>query len=150
MRREQIVVDGVPMCWNEEGTGVPIVMVHNIPTSPALWRHVVPLVEGRRLAWEMVGYGTSIPAGDGRDISLDRQADYLLAWMRAVDLAPAVLVGHDLGGGVVQIAAVRDPADVRPMRNALAAASVHLRSFAVPTEEPRRRRRRDRSAGGRG
>ncbi len=30
--------------------------------------------------------------------------------MRAVDLGPAVLVGHDLGGGVVQIAALRHPA----------------------------------------
>lgn len=109
MRSEQAVVEGIPVCWSEEGSGVPVVMVHGIPTSPVLWRHVVPLVEGRRLAWEMVGYGSSIPAGHGRDISVGRQADYLLAWMRALDLAPAVLVGHDLGGGVVQIAAVRRP-----------------------------------------
>lgn len=40
--------------------------------------------------------------------------------------------------------------DVRPMRNALAAASVHLRSFAVPSEEPRRERRRGRASEGRG
>lgn len=26
-----------------------------IPTSPRLWRHVMPLVEGRSLAWEMTG-----------------------------------------------------------------------------------------------
>lgn len=35
-----------------------------IPTSPALWRHVLPLLPGLRvLAFEMTGYGQSIPAG---------------------------------------------------------------------------------------
>ncbi len=56
----------------------------------------------------MVGYGDSIPAGRGRDISVARQADYLLDWLDAMEIERAVLVGHDLGGGVVQIAAVRD------------------------------------------
>jgi hypothetical protein len=42
-----------------------------------LWRHVLPQVRGGRLlAFEMVGYGESIPAGRDRDISVARQADY--------------------------------------------------------------------------
>ena len=110
MNSKQTNVDGTPMRWEEAGDGRPVVLVHGIPTSPALWRHVVPLVRGARcLAWEMVGYGASIPEGRGRDISVGRQADYLVAWMDAVGLDRAVLVGHDLGGGVVQIAAARHP-----------------------------------------
>jgi pimeloyl-ACP methyl ester carboxylesterase len=61
---------------------------------------------GRCLAFEMVGYGESIPAGRDRDISVARQADYLLAWLNHLDIEQAVLAGHDLGGGVAQIAAV--------------------------------------------
>lgn len=57
----------------------------------------------------MVGYGGSIPMGEGRDISVARQADYLLAWLDALEIDRAVFVGHDLGGGVAQIAAVRAP-----------------------------------------
>lgn len=49
------------------------------------------------------------PQGVGRDISVARQADYLVAWLDAIGVERAVLVGHDLGGGVVQIAAVRSP-----------------------------------------
>jgi pimeloyl-ACP methyl ester carboxylesterase len=46
-------VGGVPMRWLESGTGHPVVLVHGIPTSPELWRHVLPRVEGARLlAWE--------------------------------------------------------------------------------------------------
>jgi pimeloyl-ACP methyl ester carboxylesterase len=45
-------------------------LIHGIPTGPDLWRHVTPLLDDVRiLALEMVGYGRSIPAGEGRDIS---------------------------------------------------------------------------------
>lgn len=103
-------VDGIAMRWEEHGEGLPAVFIHGIPTCPALWRHVLPRVSGARcLAWEMVGYGASIPEGRERDISVARQADYLLAWLKHLGIDRAVLVGHDLGGGVAQIAAVRQP-----------------------------------------
>ncbi|MGH3441356.1 MAG: alpha/beta fold hydrolase [Nitriliruptorales bacterium] len=110
MRSEQLTVDGITTRWEEAGEGVAAVLVHGIPASPSLWRHVVPLVEGARcLALEMVGYGASIPLGRDRDISLGRQADHLVAWLDALELGRVVLVGHDLGGGVAHIAAVRHP-----------------------------------------
>lgn len=94
--------------WDEKGSGIPVVFVHGIPTSPELWRHVLPLVDGARcLALEMRGYGESMPERADRDISVDAQAERLLAWLDAINISRAILVGHDLGGGVVQIAAVR-------------------------------------------
>lgn len=110
MEAQHTTVRGLPLRWEEAGEGFPVVLVHGIPTSPALWRHVVPLVDGARcLAFEMVGYGESIPAGRDRDISVARQASYLLGWLDALGVERAVFVGHDLGGGVAQIAAVRQP-----------------------------------------
>jgi pimeloyl-ACP methyl ester carboxylesterase len=103
----ETVVDGLPMRWLEAGDGPPVVLVHGVPTSPRLWRHVLPRVRGRCLAVEMTGYGTSIPDGIGRDLSLAAQADMLLRWIDALGLEAPVLVGHDLGGGVAQIAAVQ-------------------------------------------
>jgi pimeloyl-ACP methyl ester carboxylesterase len=107
MQTQSATVDGITMRWLEAGEGTPVVLVHGIPTSPQLWRHVIPHREGRALAWEMVGFGGSIPEGRGRDIGLDRQADHLLAFLDHLGIDRAVLAGHDLGGGVVQIAAVR-------------------------------------------
>ncbi|PRX43398.1 pimeloyl-ACP methyl ester carboxylesterase [Prauserella shujinwangii] len=102
-------VDGIPMRWLERGEGAPVVFVHGVPTSPELWRHVLGRVPGARcLAWEMVGYGASIPHGRCRDIAVARQAGYLSAWLRHLDLGPVVLVGHDLGGGVAQILAATE------------------------------------------
>ncbi|MEX0607276.1 MAG: alpha/beta fold hydrolase [Halofilum sp. (in: g-proteobacteria)] len=110
MEAHDLTVNHIRMRWLESGQGDPLVLVHGIPTGPRLWRHVVPKIDGARcLAWEMVGYGESIPEGRGTDISVDRQADYLLAWLDEMGIKRAVLAGHDLGGGVVQIAAVRRP-----------------------------------------
>jgi pimeloyl-ACP methyl ester carboxylesterase len=115
METRTVGADGIRMRWEEEGDeGPPVVFIHGIPTSPRLWRHVIPRMRGARsMAWEMVGYGASIEEGWERDISVAKQADYLAAWMREVGLESAFLVGHDLGGGVAQILAVHQPELVR-------------------------------------
>ncbi len=114
MESRTVEVEGIRMRWEEAGEGRPVVFVHGIPTSPRLWRRVIPEVRGARsMAWEMVGYGASIEEGRERDISVAKQADYLAAWMREVGLESALLAGHDLGGGVAQILAVRHPELVR-------------------------------------
>lgn len=108
MQEQTTVVGGVPMRWFESDGADVVVLVHGIPTSPALWRDVVPLLpDHRALAWEMVGYGGSWKTAQARDISLAAQAEYLIAWIEDLGLRNCVLVGHDLGGGVAQIAAVR-------------------------------------------
>lgn len=110
MTSRDTTIEGIPIRWEESGEGPPVVLLHGIPTSPALWRSVVPLLDGVRiLAFEMVGYGRSIPAGRLRDLSLAAQASYLDRWLDHLGIDRAVFVGHDLGGGVAQIAAVRRP-----------------------------------------
>jgi pimeloyl-ACP methyl ester carboxylesterase len=115
MESRSVEANGIRMRWEEQGEGPPVVFVHGIPTSPRLWRHVIPQVRGARsMAWEMVGYGASIGEGRERDISVAKQADYLASWMREVGLGEgAVIVSHDLGGGVAQILAVHHPELVR-------------------------------------
>ncbi len=110
MRSNTIEVNGIRMRWEEEGEGRPVVFVHGIPTSPRLWRRVIPHVQNARsIAFEMVGYGASIEEGRNRDISVAQQAEYLASFMRQTEIGSAIVVGHDLGGGVAQILAVRHP-----------------------------------------
>lgn len=110
MESKNVSVDGILMRWEESGDGLPLVLLHGIPTSPLLWQKVMPRIRGARcLAWEMVGYGQSIPQGIDRNISVARQAGYLVSWLNKLNIERAVLAGHDLGGGVAQIAAVSHP-----------------------------------------
>ncbi len=106
-------IGGTPMRWADQGAGdIPAVLIHGIPTSPALWRNVIPLLQTRSLAWEMVGYGGSWREAERHDISVAAQAEFLTRWLASVGVQRALLVGHDLGGGVAQIAAVRHPESI--------------------------------------
>ena len=128
---EAKTVYGLKFQWEDKGNGDPVVFLHGIPTGPRLWRHVIAqLGDFRCLAWEMIGYAGSIEAGIGRDISVGRQADYLIQWMDSIDLDEAVLVGHDLGGGVAQIAAVRYPERVQGL---VLVNSICYDSWPVPS-----------------
>lgn len=110
MQEHHATVSDIPVRWLEwGGDGAPIVFIHGIPTSPLLWRYVVRQLETTQsLAWEMVGYGASWDAGGDREISVRAQASYLRAWLDHLELDNVILVGHDLGGGVAQIAAVEN------------------------------------------
>lgn len=104
------IVNDITIHWHEFGQGMPLILIHGIPTSPALWRHVMPLIpHARCMAFEMVGYGDSIAEGKDRDLSVRRQADYVAAWLDKLTIKRAVFAGHDLGGGVVQNIAVHYP-----------------------------------------
>ncbi|WP_207425293.1 alpha/beta fold hydrolase [Pedobacter sp. SYSU D00535] len=109
-------VNGIRMRWEEHGTanadGVPVVLVHGLPTNPRVWRYVIPnLTEKKRqcLAYELVGFGWSMKEGCGRDISVAAQAEYLYQWLQYLGVSKAVFVAHDLGGAVVQRLAANKP-----------------------------------------
>lgn len=103
------LINGVLMRWEEHGeretSQLPVIMVHGIPTNPRIWRYVIPRLTRSGLhclAWELVGFGWSINAGLGRDISIPKQVEYLRAWLDDQGIDQAVFVGHDVGGGVMQ------------------------------------------------
>lgn len=108
-------VNDIDMRWEEHGhpeAHDTVVFVHGLPTSPRRWRYVMAQVLRpgvRCLAWEMVGYGGSLRAGLTRNISVARQAEYLHFWLQHLGVGRAILVGHDVGGGVVQRVAALYP-----------------------------------------
>ena len=105
-------VSGVPLRWYETPGehGPAAVLVHGVPSGPALWRDVVPRLERRpTVVVELLGSGRSTGTTAGRDVSVGGQAVYLLALLRHLGVGPAVLVGHGTGVDVVAVAASRDP-----------------------------------------
>lgn len=108
-------IAGIQMRWEEHGdrhSGIPVVLVHGLPTSPRVWRYLIPYLTADNrpcLAWEQVGFGGSLAEGLGRDLSIGRQAEYLHAWLQDLGIKRALFVAHDYGGGVVQRLLVSHP-----------------------------------------
>jgi pimeloyl-ACP methyl ester carboxylesterase len=95
----------------EGGSGPAVVLLHGTPTGAELWRDVVERLaaSGRHaVAPDLPGYGATRlpPAGDH---SLAGAAELVARWIHAERLAPVWVVGHDTGGAVAQILAVRNP-----------------------------------------
>jgi haloalkane dehalogenase len=91
----------------EAGSGTTFVFLHGNPASSHVWRDVLPHVEGRLLAPDLIGMGRSgkpdIP------YSFADHASYLDAWFDALGLDRVVLVGHDWGGALAFDWAARHP-----------------------------------------
>ena len=94
--------------------GSPILCVHATGYLAALWHPIaLALIEQARvLAIDLPGHGDSAPAPDYR---WDHLAEYVGGALRALDLEPALLVGHSVGGATSAMCAARYPELVRAM-----------------------------------
>ncbi len=117
MRGEFVDVGGARLYYyaaGSRGAGEPVVLVHGFPTSGHLWSEVVPLLPAghRVVVVDLLGYGRSDRPGD-HALGIGAHADRLLALLDVLHIREAAMVGHGVGGGIVQSLAVRFPARVR-------------------------------------
>lgn len=103
-------VDGTTLGYRREGTGVPVVLLHGIPTNSLLWRRLSAHLRGRAdlIAPDLVGYGLSDKRRD-LDLSIVSQAEWVISFIEQLGLSDVVLGGHDIGGGVAQIVTSERP-----------------------------------------
>lgn len=100
--------------YREQGSAAtPVVLLHGNPLSSRVWHGVMPPLakRARCLAPDLIGMGDS-----GKPDIAYRYADharYLDAWLDALELEQAVLVGYDWGGVLALDWAARHPQRVR-------------------------------------
>jgi pimeloyl-ACP methyl ester carboxylesterase len=84
----------------------PLVLVHGVPETEAVWGPLVTDLGRRDLTrLSPPGFGAAIPPGFGCTVSEYR--DWLIEQLEAFD-EPVDLIGHDWGGGhVVNVAMTR-------------------------------------------
>ena len=113
MRGEFLDLNGVRLYYyaaGSRGAGEPIVLLHGFPTSGHLWGAVVPLLPAghRVVVLDLLGYGRSDPPNTN-GVDLRSHADRVIGVLDHLGINFACLVGHDMGGGVAQSAAIRFP-----------------------------------------
>lgn len=132
-----VVVDGVRLhvVAHGRGHGLPLLLLHGIPTSSYLWRNVMRDLESdvRTLAPDLVGLGRSErPARRGYRLS--EQSELLCGLLDELALPRVVVAGHDEGGAVaVQLAAL---APDRVAGLALLGSALHPDAWPPPALVP--------------
>lgn len=88
----------------------PVVLIHGAGGSHQLWLYQVRDLPGTcTYAPDLPGHGRS--QGPGRD-SIAAYGDWLVAFLDAIGVEKAVLVGHSMGGGIALDVALRYPGRV--------------------------------------
>jgi pimeloyl-ACP methyl ester carboxylesterase len=113
---QKVFVAGHPMAYNRTGRGETVLLVHGTLTSSVIWREVVPHLAGRRqvVVVDLLGCGDSTNP-TRLSLSAKAQADYLAELVQWLGIGPVHLVGHEVGGAVGQVLAVRHPKLLRSL-----------------------------------
>ena len=98
--------------FREQGTGIPLMLLHGISSGAASWHKQMALPGFRVLAWDMPGYGESPMLAATRANAGD-YADALAALLDKAGVTQTVLVGHSLGALVASAFAAKYPRRVR-------------------------------------
>jgi 2-hydroxymuconate-semialdehyde hydrolase len=82
--------------------GLPLVLLHGLPTSSYLWHDVMRDLERSHpmVAPDLLGFGRSERPARRERYALEAQARLMLQVLDELGLDRVVLVGHDLGGTV--------------------------------------------------
>jgi 3-oxoadipate enol-lactonase len=89
-------------------TSEPLVFLHGIGGAARAWRGQVETFSDRyrTIAWDMPGYGGSAPLST---VSIAALADALQDFLRQLGATKPILVGHSIGGMIVQQLLAKKP-----------------------------------------
>lgn len=133
-------IDGITLAYNDEGQGSAIVCLHAIGHGAADFAALSRLLSDRHriVALDWPGHGRSL--GDRVSPSATRYADLLIAFLDALSIDRAVLVGNSIGGAAaLRVAAyypdrvrglvLANPAGLEPQDALLRAAAAGMARF---------------------
>jgi len=113
----KVSVNGLSFAYVEEGSGLPVVLVHGSGSDYREWSgQMAPLARRYRVfAYSRRYHWPNLPPDTDADASLERQVDDLAAIIKAMGIAPAHIVGHSYGGAVALNLTLRHPELVRTL-----------------------------------
>jgi pimeloyl-ACP methyl ester carboxylesterase len=131
----QVEVNGVRLTYSEQGSGVPVVMVHGSVSDLRIWeaQRLAIAQRYRYVALTQRYFGTDRWSGDGRDFTQSVHAADLAAFIRSLNSGSVHLVGWSYGGLTTLLVAKEHPELVRTL-------TVHepgIRSLILDTPEGR-------------
>jgi pimeloyl-ACP methyl ester carboxylesterase len=102
--------DGLSIDYSDDGTGLPVVLIHGFANDRHLWQPQIDALKSRYrlIIPDLRGFGAS-SGSDGRPVSMDMYAEDVVPLLDHLDVRTAVVGGISLGGYVALAFALRHP-----------------------------------------
>ena len=100
-RQQFLRLEEGQLAYVDEGKGPAILLIHGVPTSSWLYRHIIPLLSEqgfRVIVPDLLGYGNSSKPKGVEIYAPDKQADRLQLLMDHLKIQNWTHVCHDAGG----------------------------------------------------
>jgi pimeloyl-ACP methyl ester carboxylesterase len=110
-------VDGLTLAYREQGDGEPVVFVHGSASDLRTWEQQLPAIgtSYRAVAYSRRYAHPNEDIGPGLDDQMLPHVDDLVSFLRAIDAAPAHLVGNSWGAFICLLTAIGHPQVVRSL-----------------------------------
>lgn len=94
-------IDGLKIEWTEEGSGIPVLLLHGWGSSYDVYKGIFAALRDRcrLVAVNFPGCGGSDTMAEPWDLS--KYCDFVLKFMKATNLSNPVMIGHSHGGRVI-------------------------------------------------
>jgi pimeloyl-ACP methyl ester carboxylesterase len=100
---------GIPVFYEDEGQGGPIILLHGFLENSTMWRDIKPLLlkNNRVICIDLLGHGQTDCLGYSN--TMGDMADAVLAILDHLQLNTYTLIGHSMGGYVALALAETNP-----------------------------------------
>jgi pimeloyl-ACP methyl ester carboxylesterase len=105
----------VSVCLEDDGVGLPLLLLHGFPATRRLWSALAPhLLEAgfRVIVPDLVGYGDS-EAPEGVRLDMASQAGWMFELLVRLNVTRPVLIAHDVGSAAAQLMVIHAPERIR-------------------------------------
>lgn len=101
--------DNLKLAYTVSGEGPPLVLIHGWPFHKANFRHLIPLLSESYTCYALdsAGMGESEWSKE-TDLSFHGHVDRTLAFADHLNLTTYAVLGHDTGGTIARLLAVKD------------------------------------------
>src|ERR1700730_10421123 len=105
------------VAYEEQGTGTPLILLHANAGDHFHFDGIVPTLAQsyRTIALDWPGFGASAPPSPPQAGTAMLMADVLEDVVNRLDLEPAILIGHSVGGYAAARLAIGHPERVRAL-----------------------------------
>ncbi|MXO60652.1 alpha/beta fold hydrolase [Altererythrobacter salegens] len=101
MIKKKVDANNLSIAYFEAGRGAPVVLLHGFPELAYSWRSQIAALAAKgwqTIAPDLRGYGDTGPVGDLAAYSMRNLALDVIGLLDSLEIAQAVIVGHDFGG----------------------------------------------------